>query len=99
MAAHKEIRFARTAKKTLAKLEKSNPVAARTVNRHIGILENAPDPLAVPDVAALRGKKPGHLRFDAGNFRIIFRTNGDSLLITDIGPRNDFSVYRKFNRA
>lgn len=60
------------------------------------ILELARDPRP-PDSKPLRGAEDMR-RADAGEFRIIYRVEGDELEILVIGKRNDDEVYRKSSR-
>ncbi len=41
---------------------------------------------------------PDLLRVDAGEYRIIYRTDGDTLDVQLIGKRNDDEVYRRISR-
>ena len=45
-------------------------------------------------VRPLKGKKAGFYRAKAGEYRIIYRAEGDTLFIEKIGKRNDAEVYR-----
>lgn len=40
----------------------------------------------------------GFLRTDIGEFRIVYRVDGDILRVAAVGKRNDDEVYRKFGR-
>ncbi len=42
----------------------------------------------------LKGKAAAFRRADIGEYRIVYRVEGDTLYLTVIGKRNDSSVYR-----
>jgi len=50
------------------------------------------------DSKLLKGFSEGYRRVDSGEYRIIYRLEGDDLEIYSIGKRNDDEVYRKFER-
>jgi len=50
------------------------------------------------DSKYLKGSAQGNRRADIGEYRIIYRTEGDDLLALVIGKRNDDEVYKIFNR-
>jgi mRNA interferase RelE/StbE len=51
-----------------------------------------------PDSIQLKGSAEGYRRADSGEYRIIYRIEGDVLEIHLIGKRNDDEVYRHFAR-
>lgn len=53
---------------------------------------------APPDSLQLKGKAQLWRRTDSGEYRIIYRTDGDILRVAAIGKRNDGRVYRDFER-
>ena len=42
---------------------------------------------------------PEYLRVDIGEYRIVYRIDGDTIKICVIGKRNDGDVYRRFKRG
>lgn len=50
------------------------------------------------DSKQLKGADGEYLRVDSGEFRIIYRIDDDTVMISDIGKRNDDEVYRRFGR-
>ena len=93
--ADKPVRLLPSAKKSLAKLEKSNPAAARIILREIELLTQNP---ARPGDKKMRGKKAEYRRIRAGNHRIVYLPDDSAFVIVSIGPRNDNKVYRGFKR-
>ena len=78
-----EVVFSRTALKALRKSGKAALIMAK-------IDELASDPIAMAaNVKKLTGRPEGRLRVQ--DWRIIFRIEGDTLLVDDIGPRG--SIY------
>lgn len=70
--------------------------------KHVGqlllkILALCTDPKP-PDSIHLKGSAEGYRRADSGEYRIIYRVEGDILEIHEIGKRNDDEVYRHFAR-
>lgn len=55
------------------------------------------DPLP-PDSSVLKGKASDYRRADIGEYRIIYRVNGNVLEIILIDKRNDDTVYKKLKR-
>jgi mRNA interferase RelE/StbE len=41
---------------------------------------------------------PGYFRITVGEYRVIYRTHGDTVHVVVVGSRNDDDVYRKFDR-
>ena len=68
----------------------------RQIARKIEELRSDPEP---PDSRPLKGKLKPFLRVDAGEYRIIYRVEGEELLIAAVGRRNDDAIYREFERA
>jgi mRNA interferase RelE/StbE len=60
----------------------------------LGLLRN-PDP---HDSAILKGAKEGERRVDAGEYRIIYTVDDDTIEILVIGKRNDSEVYKQWER-
>ena len=85
------IRFARAAQKALARLpdEHKRQVAAKIQNLRT-------DPLP-HDSAPMKGKS--YRRVDIGEYRVIYRVEGEELLIAAAGRRNDDAIYREFERS
>lgn len=76
-------------------LTKRPPKHAKQIAaRIIGLCDN-PEP---PDSKALHDSPEGYRRADSGEYRIIYRVQGDILEIHLIGKRNDDEVYRRFTR-
>ena len=50
------------------------------------------------DSQRLKGSAEGYSRADFGEYRIIYRVEGDVLEVHLIGKRNDDEVYRQFAR-
>lgn len=63
----------------------------------IKIIELCGDPTP-PDSEHLRNNKEGYRRADIGEYRIIYRVDGDTLEIHTIGKRNDDEAYHLFDR-
>jgi mRNA interferase RelE/StbE len=76
-------------------IQKMQPKHARQVLLKIIALCRNPNP---PDSIALKGSPESYRRADSGEYRIIYRVDGDSLEIHLIGKRNDDEVYRRFGR-
>ena len=60
----------------------------------LGLLRN-PEP---HDSAILKGAKGGERRVDAGEYRIIYTVDDDTIEILVIGKRNDSEVYKQWER-
>ena len=43
----------------------------------------------------MKGQWEGHFRADAGEFRIVYRFDKETLFVDAIGKRNDGEVYRR----
>ncbi len=50
------------------------------------------------DSKQLKGSKNGNRRADVGEYRIVYRTDGQELLVLVIGKRNDDEVYKILER-
>lgn len=72
-------------------LKKLQPKQSRQIGEKILALRMNPNP---PDSEHLKGEKSNYLRTDIGEFRIIYRVEGDVLKVVVIGKRNDNEVYR-----
>jgi mRNA interferase RelE/StbE len=58
-------------------------------------LMNDPEP---HDSKQLKGSKDGNRRADVGEYRIVYRAEGETLLVLVIGKRNDDEVYKILDR-
>ncbi|MEN0058816.1 MAG: hypothetical protein AAGB31_08275, partial [Bdellovibrio sp.] len=67
---------------------------ARQIALKIQALRSNPDP---QDSSQLKGYAPLK-RADQGEYRIIYRVDGDTLYIEIVGKRNDGEVYKKLKR-
>jgi len=68
---------------------------ARQVLLKILALCRDPDP---SDSIALKASSEGYRRADSGEYRVIYRVEGDTLEVHLVGKRNDDEVYRRFGR-
>jgi mRNA interferase RelE/StbE len=75
--------------------EKLKAKQKHQVGRRILALSEDPDP---PDSKRLRGSVEGHRRADVGEYRIIYRVDGGTLVVSLIGKRNDDEVYKEMKR-
>ena len=41
---------------------------------------------------------PEYRRTDVGEYRIVYRVDGDTVKIAVVGKRNDIEIYKRFNR-
>ena len=87
-----KILLSRRAEKVLRKL---HPKIYRQVQEKIVRL--AHEGLKSADIKPLKGFH-GLWRADSGEYRIIFRIDGDALMISLIGKRNDDEIYRELER-
>lgn len=69
---------------------------ARQIARKIEELRSDPEP---PDSRPLKGTLRPFLRVDAGEHRIVYRVEGEELLIAAVGRRNDDAIDREFGRV
>jgi mRNA interferase RelE/StbE len=76
-------------------LKNLNPKQFRQILQKILRLRLNPNP---PDSKQLIGH-PEYKRVDIGEFRIIFRVEGETIKIALVGKRNDDEVYKKFKQA
>lgn len=71
------------------------PKHARQVARKIlGLAEN-PEP---HDSIVLKGKSAAFRRADVGEYRIVYRVEGETLKVVLVGKRNDSEIYRRLKR-
>ena len=68
----------------------SNQITAK-----LYMLQHDPQP---NDSQQLKGKLKEWRRVDSGEYRIIYRIEDETLKIAAIGHRNDYKVYRDFQR-
>ena len=80
-------------KKTLAFLDRLPPKQFKQVPTKIFSLMANPEP---HDSKKLKGYP--YRRADIGEYRIVYRVEGDVLKITVVGKRNDSDVYKKLAR-
>ncbi len=85
----------RLSKGAVAFLAKRQPKHARQITAKIVGLCHDPQP---PDSKPLHGSPEGYRRADSGEYRIIYRVEGDTIEIHLIGKRNGDDVYRRFAR-
>ena len=86
------IRISKSAREFIEKLA---PKEAKQIAVKVFSLSVDPRP---HDSKLLKGSSGDYLRVDSGEFRIIYRIEGEILLVSDIGKRNDDEVYRRFGR-
>ena len=85
----------RQAQKFLTDVQQANPKHARQLGYKLhALLEDPPPPAA----RLMRGEPRGYLRADAGEYRLIYRIEGDALKLARVGKRNDAEVYHAFTR-
>ncbi len=58
-------------------------------------LLNNPQP---HDSKKLRGSKQNNRRVDVGEYRVVYRVEGEELLILATGKRNDDEIYKQMKR-
>lgn len=80
-------------KKTLAFLDRFPPKQFKQVSKKIFSLMANPEP---HDSKELKGYP--YRRADIGEYRIVYRVEGDVLKIAVVGKRNDSDVYKKLAR-
>ena len=80
-------------KKTLAFLDRLPPRQFKQVSNKIFSLMANPEP---HDSKGLKGYP--YRRTDIGEYRIVYRVEGDVLKIAVVGKRNDSDVYKKLAR-
>jgi mRNA interferase RelE/StbE len=76
-------------------LDKLPPKQFRQVDTKMNRLLIDPYP---PDSSALKGRASNYRRADIGEYRIVYRVNGDTLEVILIGKRNDDEVYKAMER-
>jgi mRNA interferase RelE/StbE len=86
------IEIAKSAQKFLRNVP---PKHARQLAEKLMALRTDPEP---HDSAPLKGATLPYRRADVGEYRIIYRVEGEAVLVALIGPRNDDAVYRAFRR-
>jgi mRNA interferase RelE/StbE len=87
------IRFARAAQKALARLPEKHK---RQVAAKIQDLRTNPLP---HDSGQMKGKSHEYRRVDVGEYRVIYRVEGEEILIAAAGRRNDDAIYKEFVRS
>ena len=87
------IRFARAAQKALERLPAKHK---RQVAATIQDLRTDPLP---HDSVQMKGKAHQYRRVDIGEYRVIYRVEGQEVLIAAAGRRYDDAIYREFERA
>ena len=76
-------------------LDKLPPKQFRQIDTKIKALLIDPAP---PDSSLLKGQASVYRRADIGEYRIVYRVNGDTLEVILIGKRNDDEVYKALKR-
>lgn len=76
-------------------IRKMQPKQARQILFRILDLCQNPNP---PDSKVIQGLSGNLRRIDSGEFRIVYRLQGDTLEILVVGKRNDDEVYRELSR-
>lgn len=66
----------------------------QVVGRIFSLLNN-PEP---HDSQVLRGSRQNNRRVDVGEYRIVYRVEGEELLILVAGKRNDNEIYKQLKR-
>lgn len=66
----------------------------QVVNTIFSLLNN-PKP---HDSQALRGSRQDNRRVDVGEYRIVYRVEGEGLLVLVAGKRNDDEIYKQLKR-
>jgi mRNA interferase RelE/StbE len=87
------IKFARAARKAIETFPAKHK---RQLAAKISDLRLDPNP---NDSIQLKGKVHEYRRADVGEYRIIYRVEGDELLIAAVGRRNDDAIYKEFERS
>ncbi len=77
-------------------LKRLPPKHRRQVATKIKELEDDPVP---NDSIQMKGSASRFRRADIGEYRVIYRQEGESLRIALVGKRNDGAVYRQFKRG
>ena len=84
----------KTSKRAAQVLKRVPPKHGRQLIARIEELARKTD---APDVRPVSGHPP-YLRVTAGEYRIIYHIEGDTLYVEIIGKRNDDEVYRQLRR-
>ena len=71
------------------------PKHQRQIAAKIQTLRDDPTPV---DSKVLKGSSQNYMRSDIGEYRIIYRVEGDILMVAMIGKRNDDEVYRRLGK-
>ena len=58
-------------------------------------LLNDPEP---HDSRLLKGSRAANRRVDLGEYRVVYRAEGENLLVLVVGKRNDGEIYRLLER-
>jgi mRNA interferase RelE/StbE len=75
-------------------IEKLDAKQSRQVSLRVFELMHQPSP---HDMRHLHGY-PDHFRIDAGEFRVVYLVEGDTVNVKAINRRNDDAVYRELRR-
>jgi len=76
-------------------LKRVHPKHGDRITRKITELSENPNP---PDSKQLKGKAAAYQRAEIGEYRIVYRVEGDTLQVFMIGKRGDSDVYRRLAR-
>ncbi len=76
-------------------LKRVHPKHGDRITRKITELSENPNP---PDAKQLKGKAAAYQRAEIGEYRIVYRVEGDTLQVFLIGIRADSDVYRRLSR-
>ena len=87
-----KIDLSRQTKKFLKRVQ---PKHGKQIARKIQELRRNPRP---HDSWPLKGKASAYRRADVGEYRIVYRVEGDTLRVYVVGRRNDADVYRRLER-
>lgn len=87
-----DLTLSKDAQKFIAKLEEKQ---ARQIALRIMDLKNFGH---LHDSKKLKGSEIDYYRVDAGEFRIIYQIEEETILILLVGKRNDNEVYNQFKR-
>lgn len=82
------IKYSRSAEKDLLRLPAKNQ---RQIAQKLTKLAELG---ALPSAQKLSGRLEEYCRLRVGEFRVIYREEGDHLIVVAIGKRNDDEVYR-----
>ena len=77
-------------------LRRVHPKHGRQIARKLAELRINPTP---HDSLQLKGRASAYRRADVGEYRIVYRVEGDTLHIYIVGRRNDSDVYRRLKRV